>query len=356
MPDPRPLGEVRWAIAATGDVSRQVASDFAAVPGARRAAVLSRDVARARAFADEFDFSRAFDSLDDLVADPQIDAIYIATPHALHAPMALQAIAAGKHVLVEKPLGVNAAEARQIAEAAHRQGVFAMEAMWMKFNPAFRAFTDQVRTGRIGEIRTVRGCFGLPFGAADSPRWSAERASSTLLDQGIYPVTLALELLGAPDGVTADGRIRSDGVNLTTYVTLRYDGGQVAQLAASMVEFIDPTASVSGTAGWITIPAPFIRASQFATHATDGALTGAVFSSPEVSRFDREGNGYVPMLRAVTEAILCGDTEHEWHPLRASVEVFDVLDEIRSALTSSTNAVPTDLQSIADKASRPGTP
>jgi len=99
-----------------------------------------------------------------------------------------------------------------------------------------------------------------------------------------------------------------------------------------MVQLIEPTASVSGTAGWMTIPAPFMRASQYATHAMDGALTGAIFSPPEISRFDREGNGYVPMLRAVTEAIRRGDTEHEWHPLQASVEVFDVLDSIRPGL------------------------
>ncbi|MFD3377554.1 MULTISPECIES: Gfo/Idh/MocA family protein [unclassified Streptomyces] len=335
MPESRSSSEIRWAIVGTGDVSRQIAADLAAVPEARRAAVLSRSLDRARAFADEFGFARAFDDLDALVADPEVDAVYLATPHALHAPMALRAITAGKHVLVEKPLGVDAAEAREIAAAARRRGVFAMEAMWMKFNPSFRAFVNQARSGRIGDIRTVRGYFGLPFGVADSTRWSAERASSTLLDQGIYPVTLALELLGKPSGITADGQVRSDGVDLTEYVTLRYDGGQVAHLAASMVQFIEPTASVSGTAGWMTIPAPFMRATQFATHALDGAFTGELFSSPEISRFDREGNGYVPMLRAVTEAILRGDTEHAWHPLRASVEVFDVLDGIRSALLSS---------------------
>ncbi|MFD4510217.1 Gfo/Idh/MocA family protein [Streptomyces sp. NPDC058464] len=338
MPDSRPSNEVRWAIVGTADVSRQIAADFATVPGASRAAVLSRSFDRARAFAAEFDFSRAFDDMDALLADSQVDAVYLATPHALHASMALRAIEAGKHVLVEKPLGVNAAEAREIAGAAQRRGVFAMEAMWMKFNPSFRAFVDQARAGRIGDIRAVRGYFGLPFGTADSDRWSAERASSTLLDQGIYPVTLALELLGTPSGIIADGDIRADGVDLTEYMTLRYDGGRVAHLAASMVQFIEPTASVSGTAGWMTIPAPFMRATQYATHALDGTFTGELFSSPDISRFDREGNGYIPMLRAVTEAILRGDTEHEWHPLRATVEVFDVLDGIRSALVSSRTA------------------
>ncbi|MFE6822231.1 Gfo/Idh/MocA family protein [Streptomyces sp. NPDC057690] len=332
MPDSRPPSEVRWAIVGTGAVSRHIAADLAAVPKTQLAAVLSRSLTKARTFADEFGFAEAFDDLGDLVADPQVDAIYIATPHALHAPMALRAIAAGKHVLVEKPLGVNAAEARRIAEAARRHGVFAMEAMWMKFNPSFRAFVDQARGGRIGDIRTVRGYFGLPLGTVDSPLWSAERSSSTLLDQGIYPVTLALELLGTPNGITADGHVRADGVDLTEYVTLRYDGGQVAHLAASMVQFIEPTASVSGTAGWMTIPAPFMQATQFATHAMEDGLTAKLFS-PEVSRFDREGHGYVPMLRAVTEAIRRGDTEHEWHPLRATVDAFDVLDGIRAALT-----------------------
>ncbi|MGX9885551.1 Gfo/Idh/MocA family protein [Streptomyces sp. NPDC002276] len=335
MPETRQSSEVRWAIVGTGDISRQVASDFAAVTGAGRAAVLSRSLERARAFADEFGFAQAYDDLDALVADPEVDALYLATPHALHAPMALRAIEAGKHVLVEKPLGVNGTEARKIAEAARQRGVFAMEAMWMKFNPSFRAFADEARSGRIGEIRSVRGYFGIPFAAPDSPRWTVERASSTLLDQGIYPVTLALELLGTPSGITAEGRVREDGVDLTEYVTLRYDGGEIAHLAASMVQFIEPSASVSGTRGWMTIPAPFWASTQYATHAVGDGLSGELFSSPKMSRFDREGHGYVPMLRAVTEAILRGDTEHEWHPLGASIAVFDVLDGIRSALAPS---------------------
>lgn len=345
MPDPHvvttkqaPPAEVRWAIVGTGDISRTVAPDFAAIPGARRAAVLSRSLQKARTFSEEFDFGRAFDDLDTLLADPEIDAVYIATPHALHAPMALRAITAGKHVLVEKPIGVNAVEARKIAEAAQGQGVFAMEAMWMKFNPSFRSFIAQAHAGRIGDIRAVRGYFGLPFAAEDSTRWSAERSSSTLLDQGIYPVTLALELLGKPSGIIADGLVRADGVDVTEHVTLRYDGGRFAHLAASMVQFIEPTASASGTSGWMTIPAPFMAASQYAIHIMDGTLNGTVFSSPEISRFDREGNGYVPMFRAVTEAIRRGETEHEWHPLRASIDVFDVLDGIRSAMASSQSA------------------
>jgi predicted dehydrogenase len=116
-----------------------------------------------------------------------------------------------------------------------------MEAMWMKFSPSFRAFLHEARTGRIGDIRAVRGYFGIPFGTEDSDRWSAERSSSTLLDQGIYPVTLAVELLGTPSGIIADGHPRADAVDLTEYVTLRYDGGRIAHLAASMVQFIEPT-------------------------------------------------------------------------------------------------------------------
>lgn len=333
--------QVNWAVIGTGFISQSISDDLHLTPGARRHAVCSRDRERARTFAADNGFAVAHGSVSALLDDPTVDAIYIATPHSTHAAIAIAALESGKHVLIEKPMAVSAEQGRRIAAAAAASGRFAMEAMWMRFNPAYRDLVAAARGGAIGEVRSVRASFGLPFGPADSPRWTETRASSTLLDQGIYPITLALDVLGQPSRIHATGRVREDGVDLTEHVTFEYEDGRFAQLSASMVEYIEPTASVSGTDGWMTIPAPFWAANEFTTFS--GPISRALTES-RPTRHERLGNGYVPMLEAVTLAIVQGLTEHPLHPLADSVATLEVLDAIREAMSSSTTAPPKEIR------------
>lgn len=315
-----------WGVVGTGDISRFICSDLAHLDTARLLAVRSRDHATAERFAAENAAERAYVHVDEMLTDDEVDIVYVGTPHATHLPITLAALKAGKHVLIEKPIGVSADEARIIADAARRSGRFAMEAMWMKFAPAYRSLLHTVRAGAIGQVRSVRASFGLPFDTPDSARWSASRSSSTLLDQGIYPVTLALDLLGTPRRIRADHVLRDDGVDLTSRATLEYAGGRRADVAASMTEYIDPSASINGSTGWIEVPAPFWATTRFTLRA--GTIAEA-FRSPTTTALEPEGHGYVPMLRAVTEAIHRGLTEHPLHPLSASVQTFIALDRIR---------------------------
>jgi predicted dehydrogenase len=324
----RPLG---WGVVGTGDVSRYLVSDLGALDSARRAAVCSRSPERGREFAAEFGFDVAHASMADFLADVTVDIVYLATPHSTHADLAVRALEAGKHVLVEKPLGIDAAEVARVAATARANERFAMEGMWMKFNPVYRALLDDVRDGGIGELGSVRASFGLPFGAADSPRWSAELASSTLLDQGIYPVTLARDLWGVPDSLRASARTRADGVDLTIEATLRWADGRFAQIAASMVGYVEPTASVNGTSGWIDVPAPFWATDRYTRHA--GSI-GEALMNPQTIEFPRAGFGYTPMLQAVMDAVGSGLTEHPLHTLDDSLAVARILDDIRSAATA----------------------
>lgn len=323
-----PLG---WGVVGTGDVSRYLVSDLGTLDSARRAAVCSRSEERGCEFAAEFGFDRAHASMADFLADDSVDIVYLATPHSTHADLAVRALEAGKHVLVEKPLGVDAAEVARVADAARANARFAMEGMWMKFHASYRALLDDVRGGGIGELGSVRASFGLPFGAADSPRWSAELAGSTLLDQGIYPVTLARDLFGAPDSLRASARTRSDGVDLAIEATLHWADGRFAQIAASMVGYVEPTASLNGTSGWIDVPAPFWATDRYTRHA--GSI-GEALMSPQTVEFPRDGFGYTPMLRAVTAAVAAGLTEHPLHTLDDTLAVARILDDIRSATTA----------------------
>ena len=181
---------VKWGLIATGEISRQMTADFQLIEHATVTAVSSRDRARGTAFAEEFGITSHYDDYRRLL-DSAIDAVYIGTPHATHFAIAKEAIEHGKHVLCEKPIGLTAAETRELGRVAQLNGVFLMEAMWMKFNPLHVRLLELLREGCIGDVRSVHATFGIPFPRDNSSRWKAEMGGSALLDQGIYPVTLA---------------------------------------------------------------------------------------------------------------------------------------------------------------------
>lgn len=317
---------IRWGMAGTGMISRQIAEDFRHVEGASVVAVSSRSAKNAQVFCGEFGIANAHDDYTAMLDSP-IDAVYIGTPHVTHYPMAREALLRGRHVLCEKPLGLDAHQVRQLADIARASGAFFMEAMWMKFNPLIAALREIIDAGEIGHVRAVRASFGAPFPQDDSSRWKP--GGSALLDQGIYPVTLAHMLLGVPESVHARGIRRGDGVDLSEHFTLEYPGGQFAHGASSMVEFLDTSASVSGDRGWIAIDPGFWFASQLTVH--NYGATGPISRSVQV---EREGYGYVPMLRAVTNAIAEGRTEHSLHTLEETGMVYDTMDLIRRQLST----------------------
>ena len=318
-PDP-----LRWAIAGAGTISRSIVPDLLLVPGNHVEVVFSRDRANAARFAKEFGLARWTDDFASLLRDPRVDALYLATPFATHAAMAREALLAGKHVVVEKPMALNAGEVEELFALAQSLGLFLMEAMWMKFNPAFRHLFDVLNSGLIGKPSSLRAGFGFPLVADGGSRWDVARSGGTLLDQGIYPVTLAHAIFGEPTGIHAGGRLREDGLDFAEHFTLDFDEGQFAHCASSMTEFVDPSASISGTLGWITLPGMFWTSTTLLVHAGSWAKMFA----PEPMEHEREGNGYVPMLRAAGEAIRSGATQHPIHPASETIAVFRTLDTI----------------------------
>ena len=322
---PRPISSqtrLRWGIAGTGGISQQVAADLSLVSNATIAAVSSRHAETAQKFARTFSIPAHGDDYLSML-DSDIDAVYIGTPQVTHFEYAREALSRGRHVLCEKPMGLNAAEVRELAAIAAKSGVFLMEAMWMKFNPLYLRLQEVIGGGAIGEVRGIRASFGAPFPEDDSSRWKP--GGSSLLDQGIYPVTLSHMFLGTPSTITAAGVTRENGIDVSANFTLNYRNGTFAHGASSMVNFLDQSASLSGTTGWITMDAGFWFASQFTVHRFS-IETG---ETTETVQTKREGNGYVPMLREVTAAILDGKREHALHSLDETARIFDTLDEIR---------------------------
>ncbi|AUZ33079.1 oxidoreductase [Arthrobacter sp. PGP41] len=319
LPSPKKL---RWGIAGTGGISQQITADLTLVDNADIVAVSSRQASSAEKFARTFSIPTCFDDYQSMLA-ADIDAVYIGTPQVTHFEYAREALTRGRHVLCEKPIGLNAGEVRELASIASKFDVFLMEAMWMKFNPLYLRLKKVIESGAIGEIRSIRSSFGAPFPEDDSSRWRP--GGSALLDQGIYPVTLSHMFLGQPSSITAAGITRENGIDVSENFTLNYRDGCFAQGSSSMINFLDQSASLSGTRGWITIDTGFWFASQFQVHR----FSIEKGETTETYETKREGNGYVPMLREVTAAILNGEREHPSHTMDETARTFDTLDEIR---------------------------
>lgn len=335
------VATLRWGIIGTGKISTSVVTDLAGCAGAEIRAVHSRDAAKASAFAAEFGDARSTNDYSALLADDDIDVVYIATPFATHHAMTRQALLAGKHVLVEKPMAMNADEVEDLFQLAAERNLFLMEGMWMKFNPAFIRLREEIAAGSIGEPRSMRAMFGMPFPKDDGSRWDLKRSGSTLLDQGIYPVTLAQTLFGEPESIYAAGTVRDDGLDLAGHFTLEYSGGRFAQCAASALEFADLSGSVSGTKGWMVLPGPFWATTSLRKHAGSWQ---SIIHKPDPIDLAREGNGYIPMLRAVSDAIAAGLTQHPLHTAADTVAVFRTLDKIRAAVGAGTPTTKKDKQ------------
>ena len=328
----QPTGVQRWAAIGTGTISRSVVPDIMACAGAEVVIVQSRDAGKAADFAAEHTIPASTGSFDEVLADPNIDALYLATPFATHHDMTRRAIQSGKHVLVEKPMATSAREVAELFDLAAQHRVFVMEGMWMKFNPAFQQLQAEIAAGRIGEVRSLRAAFALPFPADLGSRWDLARSGGTLLDQGIYPVTLAHSLFGEPLRVHAGGVLRADGLDLAEHFTLEYSDGRYAQCASAMTEFTDRTGSIGGTRGIITLQSPFWATTTLEIRAD---TYEKIFVDPEKLTLPKEGNGYVPMVREVIAAINDGLLQHPRHDADATLAVFRTMDEVLTQVRES---------------------
>lgn len=305
-----------------------IAGDFALCEGVELVALGSRHPDSTRAWAQERGIPEIV-TTDELIERDDLDVIYIATPHHNHRDLALQAITAGKSVLVEKAFTLTEAEAVEVVDAARAAGVFLMEAMWMRFNPGIRAVQKVIADGTIGDPRTVIASFGFPLPPGDHRLWDPARGGGSLLDQGVYPLSVAQLVLGEPATVAATGsHLGPDGtptgVDTELGMLLGYEGGQQAVLASSIRAKLPLTAAIGGTKGDIVIGEAFW---------SDTTYTVRVNGEDPVTHTEpKEGNGYVPMLRAVHEAIANGWLEHPLNTLDDTLTLMRTTDRVRAAL------------------------
>ncbi|MFJ5935413.1 Gfo/Idh/MocA family protein [Streptomyces sp. NPDC093071] len=316
-------GTVRWGILATGGIAERFTTDLLTLDDAEVVAVASRSEAPAKAFAERFGIPRAYGEWAGLFADEDVDVVYVATPHHAHRTAAGLALEAGKAVLCEKALTLNAREAAELVALARDRGLFLMEAMWMYCNPLIRRIAELVRDGAVGEVRTVQADFGLagPFGADHRLR-DPKTGGGALLDLGVYPVSFAQLLLGEPDSVQAHALLSPEGVDLNTAMLLGWSGtGASALLSCSIAADTPLTASVTGSLGRIDVPRGFFFPERFTLHR-NGAEPEEFVAEADPHSFRHEAAEVMRCLRA-------GERESPLVPLDGSLAVMRTLDAVR---------------------------
>ncbi|MGY3381327.1 putative dehydrogenase [Arthrobacter sp. TE12231] len=334
-------GRISWGILGTGFIAGLQTQDLIE-NGFTVQAVGSRTLDSSQAFAEEYGVATAHGSYEDLVADPLVDVVYIATPHPFHHANALLALNAGKHVLVEKSFTMNAREAQDVVDLAESKGLVALEAMWSRFLPHMIRIRAIVEEGTIGEVRKVVASHNQSL-----PKDPAHRLNDpalgggALLDLGIYPVSFAFDILGTPETIRASASMTATGVDRQTAAIFDYVGGQQAIVDCELDAASANRAMVIGTEGWIDIESTWYNPTPFTVHALDGSVVeryeqpvnsrGMQYQAAELERLVREG---------VTSGTIL--------PPRESVAVMAAMDEIRRQIGLSYDADSTPDETFHD--------
>lgn len=322
---------LRWGVVATGNIAAKVTEDIGRLEDAVLQAVSSRYEDSAMEFAERFGFGSAwFDTerakgYHQLVNDPEVDVVYVAAPHAQHYEISRAALLAGKHVLCEKSLTINAREAEDLIGIASSRGLFLMEAVWTRFLPCVNRIWEILSSGELGDVHWVQADLGFPAPVNPAGRlWNPEAGGGALLDLTVYPLTLAVGALGFPERVLAVGALTDDGVDQQNALLLTYPSGAAAQLMSSLVSSGSSTATISGSTGWLRTGAPLHNPVELTVSPQAG--------EPRVERFPQVGNGYTYELREVTRCIQSGLPESPTMSWEHSLQTMRLFDAARSQL------------------------
>lgn len=317
-----------WGILGAGRIAARFATDLkklgqAAHVQARLAAVGSRSRDRADAFAAEYGFARAYGSYAELVNDPEVDIVYVATPHPFHLEHTLLCLGHHKAVLCEKPMGINAQQVKDMATCARQNKAFLMEAMWSRFNPVMAQVRRWLAEHKIGDVRMVTADFGFRSGWDPEGRLlNPSLAGGALLDVGVYVVALALMILGdKPGSIQVAAHIGETGVDEQTAMILKYGSGQLAMLSCAVRTNTPQEARIDGAIGSIHIPAFW--------HATSATLCVNGQPPVEITSAEAGEPGYHWEAAEAMACLQAGQIESETIPLSESIAIAQILEEAR---------------------------
>jgi predicted dehydrogenase len=318
-------GDVRWGILATGFIADLFTKDLVQT-GHRVTAVGSRSQASADRFATQFGIGKAHGSYEALAADPDVDIVYVSTPHPLHASNALMALAAGKHVLMEKPFTINAAEASRVVDLAQRKSLVVLEAMWTRFLPHMVRIREILASGVLGEIRSVTADHTQDLPDDPAHRLNAlELGGGALLDLGIYPISFIWDILGEPERIQSTARFKDTGADASIATLFQHRGGAVS-LSLSASDTAGPNvASVVGTEGRIEIDRVWYEPSAFRVYDSKNKLVEEFKSSVT-------GRGMQYQAVEAERLIKAGQLAGDVLPPSETVAIMRTLDAIRAQI------------------------
>jgi len=312
---------IRWGFLGAGGIAAAMAADLHHGNNTLYA-VAARDADRAAAFAARFGASHSHGDYRAVIEDPDVDIVYVATTHPFHREQALMAIDAGKPVLIEKPLTLNAAQAREVITSARDKGVFAMEAVWMRANPLILKAQEMVARGVIGDVVSVHADFSIGLDFDPTHRlYDLANGGGALLDLGVYPMHFASMFLGRPDTQQVLGTLSPTGSDATVALQWGYASGAIAQLRCATTALTPGRATIAGTAGSISVEPWFLNPERLVLTTRDGE-----------SRIDGEGTAYGPQIEEVERCLREGLLESPLAPQADTIAILELIDQARADL------------------------
>jgi len=316
------MKEIRWGIIGPGSIAGKFANDLNLVEGATIEAVASRSLDRSKNFAIEYGAKNAYGSYEELFASDSVDVVYVATPHVFHKNLTIQAMQNGKHVLCEKPLGVNLAEVEEMLQVAQENKVFLMEALWSRFNPSIAEIKNRVQDGHLGKLRYINADFA--FYAmnrdVDSRLLNPDLAGGSLLDIGIYPVFLSYLLLGMPKNIEVKAKLMSNGLEIQTAMLFEYEEAY-SVLYSGLTHKSRMSAEITGERGSFYIDPRW--------HEADGYEQLIDGDTIKID-LPKLGNGYVHEIEEVHKCLIEGKLQSDSWSHADSLNLISLLDEIRN--------------------------
>ncbi|XOV81212.1 MAG: Gfo/Idh/MocA family protein [Aestuariibacter sp.] len=316
------MKKLRWGIIATGKIAHTFVQDLQLSSNSQITAVTSRQLHSAQAFAEQYGIPNAFSDIQEMLHHPEVDVVYVATPHPYHKDAVLTSLASGVHVLCEKPLTLNSSDTYRCIEAARKQQLFLMEAVWMRFFPAIHKAKQLLEDGAIGtpQMLDAAFCFNKPFDAKHR-LFSPELGGGALLDLGIYPISLAQFLFGKPLSWTGHCLLGETGVDDFMDVTFEHENSVKAFLRASSRFDAPITATIVGTQGNIYIHERF--------HHPAKITLAKHHQAPETFDFAYSGNGYQFEIAEVERCLKSGKTESSLMSWQDTLTTMEIMDDLR---------------------------
>lgn len=316
--------KINWGIIGLGNIANLFASDLQLSDRSILRGVASRSHEKAQGFGKQFNAEKCYGSYKELADDPEIDVIYIATPHSFHFEQTLMCLEMGKAVLCEKPMGIHADETEKMIEAARTRGLFLMEGMWTRFIPATVKMLELLEQGAIGDLLFINADFGFKSDAGPESRlYNKALGGGSLLDIGIYPVYLSLLTLGIPKKIRAMARLTETDVDSYCSMLFDHENGSKSVLESTLEAETPIEASLYGSRGMLKLHSRF-------HHSERISLT--LDGENQVLDLPYKGNGYYHEIEEVNHCLLNQRTESEKLPLQTSLDLIRTIDRVKNEI------------------------